>query len=421
MKVASDTTAQAERAIRPQAVVLALFGVAAGVAVVLLIGQALVRQVRLDGDDQPVLRALGMQPSGIAAVALAGSVAVVALGVIGAVVVAAALSPLAPIGPVRIVEPNPGIAVDVVVLGLGAVVLAVLVALQPFVATRRWRRGDRRPAPARASRLVAVLGASGAPPSAVVGTRLALEPGRGRTAVPVRTTLIGALVAIVALVSALTWGSSLRALVDQPRLYGWDWDTTLFSSGGYGPNEGDLNPAGLSRDRDVGAWAGVAFESVLLDGRSTPMLGIQFGKGEVTPPRLDGSARPGDREIVLGASTLERLGKHIGDHVEVGSARNRQSLRIVGTAVFPTLGVIHGDRTSLAVGAMVTRQTMQMAAGESQDSRDHPVRSLGAVLVRFKPGVDHNQANARLEDRSRRSTPARVSRCLPARDARPTS
>ena len=101
VKVASDTTAQAERAIRPQAVVLALFGVAAGVAVVLLIGQALVRQVRLDGDDQPVLRALGMQPSGIAAVALAGSVAVVALGVIGAVVVAAALSPLAPIGPVR--------------------------------------------------------------------------------------------------------------------------------------------------------------------------------------------------------------------------------------------------------------------------------------------------------------------------------
>ena len=94
-----------------------------------------------------------------------------------------------------------------------------------------------------------------------MGTRLALEPGRGRTAVPVRTTLIGALVAIVALVSALTWGSSLRALVDQPRLYGWDWDTTLFSSGGYGPNEGDLNPSVLSRDRDVGAWAAVTFES----------------------------------------------------------------------------------------------------------------------------------------------------------------
>jgi hypothetical protein len=68
--------------------------------------------------------------------------------------------------------------------------------------------------------------------------------------------------------------------------------------------------------------------------------------------------------------------------------------------VFPTLGVVHGDRTSLAVGALVTRQTMQTAAGESRDSEEHPLRSLGAILVRFKPGVDHQQANRRLERRS---------------------
>ena len=125
------------------------------------------------------------------------------------------------------------------------------------------------------------------------------------------------------------------------------------------------------------------------------MMGVQFGKGEVTPPRLDGSARPGDGEIVLGASTLDRLGKHIGDQVEVGSGRHRQSLHVTGTAVIPTFGVVHGDRTSLAVGAMVSRRTMQMAAGERRDQRD--AGALGAILVRFKPGVDHQQANDRLE------------------------
>ena len=55
---------------------------------------------------------------------------------------------------------------------------------------------------------------------------------------PIRTTLLSAVVARSRLTAALTWGSSLRSLVNEPRLYGWDWDATLFLSGGYGATTG---------------------------------------------------------------------------------------------------------------------------------------------------------------------------------------
>src|SRR5439155_21456888 len=111
------------------------------------------------------------------------------------------------------------------------------------------------------------------PGSAVAGLRPALEPGRGRTAVPVRSAMAGAVVAIVALVAALTFGASLRGLVDRPRLYGWDWDKALFANAGYGNmNQTRLHEL-LYRDRDAAAWTGGYSGSIELDGRKTAVLG----------------------------------------------------------------------------------------------------------------------------------------------------
>ena len=47
----------------------------------------------------------------------------------------------------------------------------------------------------------------GAPLAAGTGVRMALEPGRGRTAVPVRTTILGAALAIATVVAALTFAA----------------------------------------------------------------------------------------------------------------------------------------------------------------------------------------------------------------------
>ncbi len=59
--VTSVTEAKAERAIRPEAIALGVFGVIAGLAALLIAGQAIGRQLRLRADDLPVLRALGAE------------------------------------------------------------------------------------------------------------------------------------------------------------------------------------------------------------------------------------------------------------------------------------------------------------------------------------------------------------------------
>src|SRR5271167_5040491 len=60
------------RAIRPEAIALGVFAFIAGLAILLITGQAIGRQLRLRADDLSVLRALGTSPSLIAAEGLIG-------------------------------------------------------------------------------------------------------------------------------------------------------------------------------------------------------------------------------------------------------------------------------------------------------------------------------------------------------------
>ena len=101
----SDQVTAAERAIRPQAVALAVFAVLAGLIGLAVIGQLLARQLVLDSVEFPILRALGMTRASLAALCLARLAAVTVAGAVLAVVVAIAASPLMPIGPARLAEP----------------------------------------------------------------------------------------------------------------------------------------------------------------------------------------------------------------------------------------------------------------------------------------------------------------------------
>ena len=117
------------------------------------------------------------------------------------------------------------------------------VAVVAIATQARARTGMTRP-----SRPVRAMAAAGLRPAAVVGTRPALEPGAGSTAVPVRSVLAGTVFAIAALVAALCFAASLEALVSTPRLYGWDWDTTLLDTAGYGGIDPDATAELLDDD-----------------------------------------------------------------------------------------------------------------------------------------------------------------------------
>lgn len=117
---------------------------------------------------------------------VARSLAVALAGTAGAVALATALSPLTPVGEARLAETSTGVAFDLLVLPLGALVMVVVVlalGIRPALrAARTVRSGDQAEV-ARPSAVVARLAAIGAPPTAVIGVRQALQRKHGRTTI----------------------------------------------------------------------------------------------------------------------------------------------------------------------------------------------------------------------------------------------
>ncbi|MGA8458709.1 MAG: hypothetical protein WB800_25140, partial [Streptosporangiaceae bacterium] len=107
---------EVQQAIRPQAVALAVFGILAALAMLVLVGQGLAQLLSRSAGEISVLRAVGAARGQAAlAAGLEGGIAVVA-GVVLAVVGAYAVSPLAPVGPVRRFDPARGFEADPLVL-----------------------------------------------------------------------------------------------------------------------------------------------------------------------------------------------------------------------------------------------------------------------------------------------------------------
>jgi hypothetical protein len=386
LHVASVIEAQAQRAVRPEALALGVFGALAALAALLLTGLAILRNLRNDRDDLAVLRSLGAGPWLTSTASLPLAFLAIAVGSLLSVGVALALSPLSPIGPVRRVEVHPGVNADWAALALGGALLAGSLAGLAIVAAvnqaphRLLARARLRPS-GRSNALRAAATA-GLPVAAVAGIRMAFEPGEGRSSAPVRSTILGATVAVVALTGALCFSTSLRQLVHHPRLYGWNWNVALYDNGGYG----NLNTAALhtllDHDPEVAQWAGGWFGSLELDGHNVAALGLDLPSA-LAPPLLSGRALRSDNEVILGPATLSQLGKREGQTVNLGAGTATRKLKIVGTATFPTIGINHGTHTSLGDGALLS------AAQIPGLTRKAPAALAGpnVAFVRYRPGT----------------------------------
>jgi putative ABC transport system permease protein len=385
--VTSVTEAKAERAIRPEAIALGVFGVIAGLAALLIAGQAIGRQFRLRADDLPVLRALGTSPSMIAAEGLVGIGASVVIGAVLAVAVAIGLSPLAPIGVVRPVYPDRGIAFDwtVLVLGsaslviaLGGYALAVAHRHDPRRAAQRLQWSGRR-GPGQAQRAATL----GLPAPAVVGIGFAVDPGVGRSSVPVRSAILGMALAVVVLTATLVFGASLHTLVSRPALYGWNWNDELVAGGGSSDIPQRQATRLLRHDPDVTASAGVYFDTMDVDDLQVPVLGATPG-APVAPPLLSGQPLEAPNQVVLGALTLAALHKHVGETVLVSSGGTPPTpLRIVGTAAMPAIGS-NGTHLEMGTGALLSSTLIPAIA---RNPLDASVTGPNAILVRLRRGA----------------------------------
>jgi hypothetical protein len=193
---------------------------------------------------------------------------------------------------------------------------------------------------------------------------MALEPGRGRTAVPVRTTIVSALLAIAMVIGALVIAASLDRLVGTPRLYGWNWDDEISvqASTAADTREARRGVATLlDGSAAVRRWSTVSLSDVRLPSGSVPAIGVSTTRGEVFPTLVSGRIpRRGD-EIALGERTLRQLGLSVGDVVTArANDESADRLRIVGRVVLPGVGTYPGsDKTSLGEGAVVTQAALR--------------------------------------------------------------
>jgi ABC-type lipoprotein release transport system permease subunit len=388
---AADEASLVRRSVNVQVVTLWLLALLTTVVGFMIFGQALSRQNFTESTENPILSALGMTRRQLFAVAMVRAAVIGAAAGVVALVGAVAASSLFPTGLARIVEPAPGTNIDPIVIAgalcvpFGVLLLSVVPALRAARA-----RGDAQGVAVvaefrRPSAIAAFAARSGLPASAVTGVRLALEPGRGRTSVPVRSAVVGLSLAVVALTAAFGFSVSFQHLAATPKLFGVSFDF----GGGY-PFGGGFDKAIAAMVADPGlsgVMTGNFRESVDVKGPggsvTVSVWGMDTMKGALTPTIAAGSWPVTDGEVALGAKTMRQVGAHIGDTVQVTVGNTTVPLKVVGQPVFGSFGFGPG----LAQGAGMTF---------SQEQAFYPQLERNLFLANLAPGANDADVSARL-------------------------
>jgi hypothetical protein len=294
------------------------------------------REIDALGDVLRQLRDLGSTRLEVIAAATASTTVIAIVGAPLAVAGAFALSPLFPVGVARRADPNVGLHLDWTAAGLGALVLALTILGIGLVAAIRQTRtfGDERFA--RVSTLADGAAAAGLRPSFTSGLRFAVDRGRGRSALPVRSTTAGAVLAIVGVTAIVLLTSNLGQLISEPTRYGAAWDLMVQDITANTPCGAD--DYGLSNQRSIAALTEICVQNVELDGRPTTAMAYTRLTGSAIRPAIIAGRAPRSRhEIALGRTTLRALHKKIGDTIAVKGRARTLTYHIVGRAAFPTL------------------------------------------------------------------------------------
>ena len=306
---------------------LLAFTVVTLVAGAVAVTQALVRMHGLGAEDQAAEAALGMTPLqrlvargiGLVPPVVIAAVLAVAGGIVGGW--------FEPVGGTRNYEPVPGARPNLVVVSAGLVI--VVLGIGGIGLLTAWRAGRvrRRPASQPASAVVGRLARIGAGPVGVTGVRLALEPGRGRTAVPTRTALVSAVVGVTGVVAVAVFGAGLHHLVGDPGSWGGNADLRISA----GVSQAELDRADVD---GIEGSARAEVASVLAGDRILPAESVQPMSSPLAWTIREGRVpeRPG--EMVLGTRAARWLDLDVGDTVVVTDrVGDEHRLAVVGTGL----------------------------------------------------------------------------------------
>lgn len=321
-----------------EAACLLAFGVAALLAAIVLVGQSVARYTAAEVVDLRTLRAVGMTPRQAAIAASIGPTLAAVVGATLGLAGAVAASPLTPTGAAATVEPDPGVAADWTVLATGWILVPLVVlagaALAAWLALAA--EAGERTTPRRSA--VAVTAArAGLPVPVVAGARFALEPGRGRSAVPVRPALVGAVVGVLGVLAAFTFSAGVSDAVTTPERFGQTYQLDNW----LGFNGQDMTPANKSldtvaTDRDVTAVNDARVAVATAGEVSVSMYTYQpVGRKPLRVVLTDGRLPYGAGEVALAASSARELGVGVGSTVRFAGNRGTARLTVVGVGFVP--------------------------------------------------------------------------------------
>jgi hypothetical protein len=374
---------------------LLAFAGAAFLAAIFLVGQAIVRYAAASTSELQTLRALGMTPRQAVGTAAAGPAIAGAVGAVLAVGAAYVASRWFPIGTAATLEPSPGFSFDAVVLGPGIAVLTVLVALAAAAAARLALGAATRNVAARRSAVASTVARGGLAVPVVIGTRFALEAGRGRTSVPVRPALIGAVTGVLGILAAFTFSQGVTDASNHPERFGQTFQLSAFMGDNgetYGP--ADKLTAALRANPDV---TGVD------DARISVATGPR-GSGSVTLYSYSGGRKPLDvvvtrgrmpraaNEILLAPQSMAGLHVAMDQTVALTGNKGTRTLKVVGAGLVP-----NGFHNTYADGGWLTD------AGYDSVFRGHKFR---LAYVALRPGARTAQAGDALTAYVTKTDPA---------------
>jgi hypothetical protein len=376
------------RITRYEAACLLAFALAALVAALFLIGQSVARYTSATVADLQVLQAVGMTPREAVAAATAPLLLAAAAGATLGVAAAIVASRWMPIGAASYQEPHPGISADWLILGPGWVLAPVLVAAGSAATAALTLTARRRHAVPRRSGVAAAAAAAGFGVPVVVGARFALEPGRGRSAVPVRPALLGAVAGILGVLAAFTFSAGVSDAAANPARFGqtWQLDTFLGLSGqDFGPasrvlqmTAADPDVTGVDDARISGAQSGqVSVESFTYDAVAGKRVPVVLTAGRM-PSAPD--------EIVLAPTTASDMHAATGSVVRLTGAAKPRALTVTGIGFVPG-----GPHNNYDTGAWLT------PAGYDRLFRGaHFAFKFHAAAVALRPGADPRAVAHRL-------------------------
>jgi|HubBroStandDraft_5_1064220.scaffolds.fasta_scaffold00480_5 hypothetical protein len=385
-----------ERIDRYEAACLLAFALAALVAAIFLIGQAVARFTSATVADLQVLQAVGMTPRQAVAAATAPPLLAAAAGSTLGVAAAIVASNWMPIGAASYNEPHPGIDADWLILGPGWVLVPVLVAAGAAAAAALGL-SRRRQAVARRSAVAVAAASAGFGVPVVVGARFALEPGRGRSAVPVRPALLGAVVGVLGVLAAFTFAAGVSDAAANPARFGQTWQLDAFlglSGQDLGPAAGQVLRAAAA-DPDV-----IGVDDARINGAQSGQVSVEsFTYDEVGGKRVpvvltDGRMPAAADEIVLAPTTAGELHAVTGSVVHLAGASGPLPLTVTGIGFVPS-----GPHNDYSDGAWLTP-----AGYDRLFKGAHFAFKFHAATVALRPGADVQAVAQRLDAKARKIT-----------------